>query len=443
MQDERNGKKIMIDERLNEKVYFEHLENGLDVIMVPKKGATNYYAMYATHFGSLNYKFKAPGDTEITTVPDGVAHFLEHKLFEEEDGINALDKLSKIGANANAYTTFNHTAYLFSCNDRFDEAFDILLNFVQNPYLTEENVEKEKGIIGQEIKMYDDDPEWQVYFNLLYAMYGDKHALTKDIAGTVETIAEITPETLYKCYNTFYDPSNMIICVAGDIDVNEILSKIKSAVKHTEEKPQIERYYGEMPAKVFQNKIEKKMDVSIPMAILGFKDNDVDGIIKAGYAENHFDLVKKSVAIEILLSMIAGESTEMYEELYSAGLINKPIGTDYTFEEDYAYSSFSFESNHVDEVVNKIKEKINALKQNGLEDEAFNRTKKMLYGEYVKIFNDSTNTARIFVGNYFKGINSFLYVDAYKEIDKKYVEEVLAKHFDFENVSLSVVSPAK
>ena len=120
----------MIDERLNEKIYFEHLDNGLDVILYPKKGATNYYAMYATHFGSLNYKFKAPGDSEITVVPDGVAHFLEHKLFEEEDGINALDKLSKIGANANAYTTFNHTAYLFSCNDRFDEAFDILLQFV-------------------------------------------------------------------------------------------------------------------------------------------------------------------------------------------------------------------------------------------------------------------------------------------------------------------------
>ena len=301
----------MIDERLNEKVYFEHLENGLDVILVPKKGATNYYAMYATHFGSLNYKFKAPGDTEITTVPDGVAHFLEHKLFEEEDGVNALDKLSKIGASANAYTTFNHTAYLFSCNDRFNEAFDMLLSFVQNPYLTDENVEKEKGIIGQEINMYDDDAEWQVYFNFLLALYGDKHAVTKDIAGTVETITEITPEVLYKCYNTFYDPSNMVICVAGDIEPEKILNKIKEAVKHTKEKPEIERYYGEITDGVAQAKIEKKMDVSIPMAILGFKDITNKELMKAGFSNGNFELVKKNVAIEILLEMIAGERTEL------------------------------------------------------------------------------------------------------------------------------------
>ena len=433
----------MIDERLGEEVYFEHLENGLDVILVPKKGATNYYALYATHFGSLNYKFKAPGDNEITVVPDGVAHFLEHKLFEEEDGINALDKLSKIGANANAYTTFNHTAYLFSCNDRFDEAFDILLSFVQKPYLTEENVEKEKGIIGQEINMYDDDPEWQVYFNLLYALFGDKHAVTKDIAGTAETIAEITPEVLYKCYNTFYDPSNMVICVAGDIDTEAVLEKIKASVKQVKEKPQIERYYGEFSDKVFKEKIEKVMDVSMPMAILGFKDAKAISLREAGYKAENLDLVKKDVAIEILLSMIAGESTELYEELYNAGLINRPIGVDYTFEEDYAYSSFSFESNKVEDVVAKIKEKITELKENGIDETVFNRIKKMLYGEYVKAFNDSTTTARVFTSDYFKGINSFLYVDAYKTIDKAYVEEILNKHFDFSNMALSVVKPIK
>lgn len=431
----------MIDERLNEKVYFEHLENGLDVILIPKKGATNYYAMYATHFGSLNYKFRAPGDEDVTTVPDGVAHFLEHKLFEEEDGINALDKLSKIGANANAYTTFNHTAYLFSCNDRFEEAFAILLQFVQSPYLTDENVKKEKGIIGQEINMYDDDPDWQVFFNLLYAMYGDKHAITKDIAGTVDTIAEITPEILYKCYNTFYDPSNMVICVAGDIDTEKILNTIKRAVKHTKEKPQIERFYGEISKQVFKERIEKKMDVSIPMAILGFRDTTSKQIKKAGYTENNFEFVKKHVAIEILLAMIAGESSELYEDLYNAGLVNKAIATEYTFEEDYAYTAFSFESNKVDEVVDKIKEKINELKEKGLDEQTFDRTKKMLYGEYVKVFNDSTNIARVFVSDYFKGINSFDYIDAYKSIEKEYVEKVVKENFDFENMVLSVVNP--
>ena len=431
----------MIQEKLHEKVYFEHLENGLDVIIVPKKGATNYYATYATHFGSLNYKFKAPGENEVTTVPDGVAHFLEHKLFEEEDGINALDKLSKIGANANAYTTFNHTAYLFSCNSRFDEAFDILLKFVQSPYLTNENVEKEKGIIGQEIKMYDDDPDWQVFFQLLTALFGDKHAVSKDIAGTVETISEITPEILYKCYNTFYDPSNMVIAVAGDVDPEKIIEKIKASVKVQPEKPEIERYFGEISPTVAKPRVEKKMDVSIPMAVLGFKDTKAQRLRKAGYSEDNSDLVKRSVAIEILLSMISGDSSKLFEELYNDGTITKSIGGDFTFEEDYAFSSFSFESNDIDKVVSRIKEEITKLKEEGLDDQIFDRTKKMLYGGLVRTFNDPTITARAFVTDYFKGISSFEFVDAYQNIDKSFVEEVLKDHFDFNNMALSVVLP--
>ena len=201
----------MIYECLNEKIYTEKLDNGLQVIIIPKKGGTKKYAAYATHFGSINYKFKVEGQEEVVTVPDGVAHFLEHKLFEQEDGVNALDRLS-MGANPNAYTSFNHTSYLFECTENFDEVLKALIHFVQNPYLTEENVEKEKGIIGQEIQMYDDDAHWQVFFGLLNSLYGG-HAITKDIAGTIETIAEITPETLYKCYNTFYDTSNISIYI--------------------------------------------------------------------------------------------------------------------------------------------------------------------------------------------------------------------------------------
>jgi len=431
----------MIEEKLKEKVYFEHLDNGLDVIIVPKKGAINFYATYATHFGSLNYKFKAPGANEITEVPDGVAHFLEHKLFEEADGINALDKLSKIGANANAYTTFNHTAYLFSCNSRFDEAFDILLKFVQSPYLTEENVEKEKGIIGQEIKMYDDDPDWQVFFQLLTALYGDKHAVAKDIAGTVESISHITPEILYDCYNTFYDPSNMVIAVAGDVEPEKILEKIKASVKEQPEKSEIERYYGEISKEVFHKRVEKKMDVSIPMGVLGFKDTKAQRLRKAGYTENNNDLVKRDVAIEILLSMISGDSSKVFEELYNDGVITKSIGGDFTFEEDYAYSAFSFESNDIDRVVSRIKEEITYLKENGLNPEIFERIKKMLYGGFVRTFNDPTNAARAFVNDYFKGINSFEFIDAYQNIDKAYVEEVLKEHFDFDNMALSTVVP--
>jgi predicted Zn-dependent peptidase len=401
----------------------------------------NYYATFATHFGSLNYKFKAPGEETITTVPDGVAHFLEHKLFEEEDGINALDKLSKVGANANAYTSFNHTAYLFSCNSRFDEAFDILLSFVQNPYLTDENVTKEKGIIAQEIKMYDDDPDWQVYFDLLYALYGDKHAVTKDIAGTVESIGEITPEILYRCYNTFYDPSNMVICVSGDVDPERVLEKIKISVKSQKEKPAIERYYGEITPGVFNKKIEKKMDVSIPMTAIGFKDTKAQRLRKAGYSEDNYDLVKRDVAIEILLAIIAGDSSNVFEELYKDGTITKSIGGEFTFEEDYAFSAFSFESENVDKVVKRITDEIEKLKAEGISDAIFERTKKTLYGGYVRTFNDSINTARAFTSDYFKGVNSFDFIEAYKTIEKDYVLQVLKEHFDTNNMAVSTVLP--
>ena len=431
----------MVQEKLNQKVYYEHLENGLDVVIIPKKGVTNYYATFATHFGSLNYKFKAPGNTEITTVPDGVAHFLEHKLFEEEDGINALDKLSKIGADANAYTTFNHTAYLFTCNSRFEEAFNILLKFVQNPYLTDENVEKEKGIIGQEIKMYDDDPNWQVFFQLLIALYGDKHAVSKDIAGTVESISHITPKVLYDCYNTFYDPSNMVIIVSGDVEPEKILDIIKANVKSQKEKAQIERYYGEISPEVFKTRVEKKMDVSLSMAILGFKDVKAQTLRKAGYSEDNKDLVKRSVAIEILLSLIAGKSSRTFEELYNEGTLTSAIDCDFTFEEDYAYSSFYVETSNVDRVVERIKEEISYLKENGLSKEDFDRTKKMLYGNFVGMFNDPIYIAKNMTNDYFKGVNTLDYADAYQNITKEYAEEVLREHFDFNNMALSVVSP--
>lgn len=431
----------MIQEKLKEKVRWEHLENGLDVILIPKPGATNDYALYATHFGSLNATFKAPGESEITVVPDGVAHFLEHKLFEEEDGINALDKLSKIGANANAYTTFNHTAYLFSCNDRFEEAFSMLLDFVQHPYLTEENVEKEKGIIGQEIRMYDDDPDWQVFFQLLYGMYGTEHAVTKDIAGTVDTIAQITPEILYRCYHTFYDPSNMVICVAGDIDPDQVLAKIREAVSTTKEKPEIERYYGSIPATIHQARVEKVMDVSIPMVAVGYRDDSVKGIVKAGYTEDHSDLVKKHVAVEIAMTMIAGESTDLYEELYASGALMKPIGVEYTFEEDYAYAAFSFESNQEEVVINALQQKMQDLQEHDVEETVFQRTKKMLYGEFVKLFNDATNMARVFTNDYFKGINTFQYVDAYQTITKGEVEHVIQQLFRTDHRVISIVRP--
>ena len=431
----------MLKEKLNEKMYIKHLSNGLDVILIPKRGAIKNYAVYATHFGSLNNKFTVPGETKVTEVPDGVAHFLEHKLFEEEDGINALDKLSKIGVNANAYTSFNHTAYLFEGTDNFEKALDILINFVQNPYLTDENVEKEKGIIGQEIRMYDDDPDWQLFFNLLGCLYGEGYALTKDIAGTVESIAEITPKTLYDCYNTFYDTSNMMMCVVGDFDVDYIFDFIEKRVRNTTEKPAIKRFYGDIPKQIASKRVQKQMDISTPMFIIGFRDDSRKELIESGYNIDNIELIRKHIAMEILFEVIVGKSSKLYEELYNLGYIKREFGTDYAFEENYAYSSISNESENYEEVIEKIKIKIDEIKCSGINDDEFERIKKMLYGEYVYLFNDVSRIGGMVVSDYFKGINSFDYVDVYKSIEKDYVEKVLQEHFDFDKMAVSIITP--
>lgn len=430
----------MVYECLNEKIYTEKLDNGLQVVIIPKKGGLKKYAAYATHFGSINYKFKIHGQDEVVTVPDGVAHFLEHKLFEQEDGVNALDRLTKMGANPNAYTSFNHTSYLFDCTENFEEVLRALIHFVQNPYLTHENVEKEKGIIGQEIQMYDDDPSWQLFFGLTNALFG-KHALTKDIAGTIESIAEINPEILYSCYNTFYDPSNMILCVCGDVDVDEIMKIIKEDTKERKVFGEIDRFYGDEGDEVNSKKVEKKMDVSIPMFMMGFKDLTNKEKLKAGIPEEANDTIKYDIAMQILLELITGESTKLFEELYNEGLITKGLSGEFSSEEDYAFSAISGETRNIDEVVKRVNDRIIEMKENGIDKEEFERIKKMLYGRFVRGFEDVSTIANMFINDFFRGVNASKYTEVYKSIDLEYVESVLKNHFDFDKQAISIVMP--
>ncbi len=423
---------------LNETLYKYTLDNGLDVIIIPKKECTKKYAIFATHFGSMNYRFKSSNDSEIVEVPDGVAHFLEHKLFEQEDGINALDRLTKMGANPNAYTSFNHTAYLFECTENFNDVFKALLHFVQNPYLTDENVEKEKGIIGQEIQMYDDDPSWQLFFNMLGAMYKN-HAITKDIAGTIESISHITPEILYKCYNTFYDSSNMVICVVGNVDKDEVLEIIKSDVKRNKLTSKIERFYDDEIKDINKKEVIKKMDISMPMAAIGFKDNFISEKLEAGFTNDSLKLAKRDVAMQIALTMICGKSTKFFEDLYNSGLIIKPFDMNFSFEEDYAFSMIGFEAYEYRDVIEKLKERIMEVKSNSLDKELFEKTKKSLYGDFVRMFNSVSSIATNFINNYFRGIDTSDYVEAYKTITLEEIKNVIEEHFDFDKLAVSII----
>lgn len=245
----------IVNDILKEELYYEKLDNGLDVYFMPKKGFMKKFAVLATNYGSNELEFIPINENEKFRVNEGIAHFLEHKMFEQPDGGNAFDKFSKLGASANAYTNFTMTAYLFSCTDNFYESLEHLIDYVQTPYFTDENVEKEKGIIEQEIKMYNDDPDWNVYFNCLRAMYKD-YPVNVDIAGTVESIYKITKDELYKCYNTFYNPGNMALFVVGDVEVDKVMESIKKSNHSNIEKldHSIKRFYPEESKEINKKK---------------------------------------------------------------------------------------------------------------------------------------------------------------------------------------------
>ena len=414
--------------KIKEKLYIEKLQNGLTVMIIPKKDVRKKYVIWGTNYGSNDYKFVVPGENSETEVPKGVAHFLEHKLFEQENGVNSLDALTALGVNANAYTTNDHTAYLFECTDNFYEALDELMDYVQHPYFTDENVEKEKGIIGQEIMMYDDYPEWRVYLNTLEAMYHN-HPVKLDITGTIETISHIDKEILYKCYNTFYNPSNMALVVCGDFNPEELLGEIKKRLIDNKANGEIKRIYPEEPESIVKEKIEQNMEVSIPLFTIGIKDTSKDDNGK----------VKKHIAIEILLNMIIGKSSNLYKDLYDNGIIYGVPSLDYEFSKGYAHIVISGQSKNPELVYEKIKKEINNIKENGVNKEDFDRIKKMIYGDYVKEYNEVADIARMFLSDYFKGINSFDYLEEIETINEQYTESILKNLFDEEKMVISVV----
>lgn len=414
--------------KVKEKLYVEKLENGLTVMIIPKKGIQKKYIIWGTNYGSNDSTFIVPGDTEITEVPKGVAHFLEHKMFEQENGRNSLDVLTSLGVNANAYTTNNHTAYLYECTDNFYEALDEFMDYVQHPYFTDENVEKEKGIIGQEIMMYDDYPDWKVYLNALECMY-HKNPVKLDITGTIETISKIDKEILYKCYNTFYNPSNMAMVISGDFEPEKLLEEIKRRLIDSKSNGEIKRIFEDEPREIVKEKAEQKMEVSRPLYTIGIKD------IPAEEKEK----VKKHISIEILLNILIGSSSELYKKLYEMGNSYSVPGIEYEFGKDYAYILISGQSNNPEELNDLFKEQIKKFIDDGIDNQDFERTRKMIYGEYIKEYNDVTSISRMFLSDYFKGINSFDYLEEINTINVEYLNQVLKDVFNEKNMILSVV----
>ena len=411
-------------ERAGDSYYKIDHPSGLTVYVYPKEGYNSAYAIIGTKYGSVNTCFSLDGGEKIT-VPDGIAHYLEHKLFESEDG-DAFARYAKTGASANAYTSFEKTCYLFSCTDKFDESFEILLDFVQSPYFTAETVAKEQGIIGQEIKMYDDSPDWRVMFNMLEKMY-HHHPVKIDIAGTVESIAEITAEKLYQCYNTFYNLNNMALCVAGNVTVEQVLKTcdrmLKPCEKHT-----IENFFEDEPYEIVEPYVEQNFPVSVPLFNLGFKERAQKPLNETKLAHT-----------DILLELLASSTSELYQKLMDDELIN----TSFTFElfEGPGYCSVIFggESRAPKQAAEQIKQYIAEVKKNGLDKAEFESARKSVYGDVISSLNSVGSIANTVTSYHFNGNELFTYIDAVANATFEDVQYRLVEMLDVNNCTLSVV----
>ncbi len=422
---------IIENNKIQEKVYIEKMKNGLTVMVFPRKNIQKKYIIWGTKFGSIDNHFISPGDTEETIVPDGIAHYLEHKLFEQENGKNSLDVLSSLGVDANAYTSNSITAYLYECSDNFYKALDEFMNYVQNPYFTDENVEKERGIIGQEIMMYDDYPDWKLYMNAIRCMYS-KNSIRIDVAGTKETIAKINKENLYKIYNTFYRLDNMVLVVAGDFEINDILKNIEERITLPRNKTDIKRIYETEPEEIFKKQEEAEMEISLPCFMIGYKDKvEIE------------KFAKKDLAMDIIFYLILGKSSDLYQRLYNEGLLYSELTYDYEFSKNYAHLLIQGQSSNPEEVIEQIKNEIEKFKKTGFKEEEFLRIKKKLYGEYVKEYNDIAVVANNLLSDYIKGIGPFIYFEEFNILTKETVEEILKEVLVEEKRVTSIIRPLK
>ena len=400
------------------------LDNGLKIYLMPKKEFNTAYAVYGTKYGSIDTSFTVNGET--LKVPEGIAHYLEHKLFESEDG-DAFTRYAETGGYANAFTSFDRTCYLFSCTNRFYDNLDILLDFVQSPYFTAETVQKEQGIIGQEIRMYDDSANWCVLFNMLGAMYHN-HPVKIDIAGTTDSIAKINADLLYKCYNTFYHPSNMFVCIAGNFDLEETLNRIEKAIKPNSP-IEFKRETVFEPETIVKPYVEKHLAVALPVFCLGFKEN----------AEKQAD-VKQKIVTAITLDYLSGEASPLYAKLINKGLINDEFSSEYFTGLGYTSTIFEGESNNPKAVKENILSEIKSIIENGINNDYLNAVKKSAYGEAVRRFNSVEGLCMQLTECAMTDCTLFDDLEAIKSVTADDVIEKL-KLLREENAVLSVILP--
>lgn len=411
---------------LNEKYYEVNHSSGLKIYVFPKENYSSTYAIFGTQYGSIHTKFKRSDSDEWTVVPEGIAHFLEHKLFESED-LDAFERYAKTGASANAYTSFDKTCYLFQCSQNLEDNLRILLDFVQHPYFTAQTVQKEQGIIGQEITMYLDVPDWMSTFNLLRCLY-KKHPVRIDIAGTIDSIAQITDKLLYDCYNTFYNLNNMALAIVGNVDVDKIMEICDECLIPA--KPlSIERAFEDEPREIVKNYEEYHLAMSVPTFAFGYKEA----------CEKPIQSFKDEIETNILLEIIAGKTSSLYQKLMEQGLINATFYKEYFIGYGFESIIFSGESNDPKAVADAIKEEIARLRSEGIDEEVFETSRRILYGGQIMQYNDIETIANNLIYCDFNEYKMFDALDIFKNVTVKDIENRLEKILDERYSALSVV----
>lgn len=415
--------------KIGEALYTGILPNGLRINVVTKPGFKLCYAVFATNYGGAHRRFFLNGQWHDT--PAGVAHFLEHKMFDMPDGDNALSTLSANGAQPNAFTSSGMTAYYFDCTTGFEENLRMLLRFVSTPYFTDETVDKEQGIIGQEIGMVEDSAGYVVYNRLMRLLY-EHNPVRDQVAGSVESIAEITAETLYNCHSAFYAPSNMVLCVAADCDpekiyaiAEEILPKEKAEIPVAD----LGEKESERPLEAYH---EEKMEVSAPQFLIGAK------VTPAGKGEA---LLRQKIVAQLALRTLFGSSGEFYNRLYSEGVLNR----DYDYEIDYTAGTATImiggESATPERVMKEISAAIDGVRQNGLDVDAFNRAKKASFGARLRGLEDFDSICISLVTGLFGDYCAFDSFEVLESIDVKECEDFLTTYMSADRLAMSVITP--
>lgn len=416
--------------KLNIDVYEETLKNGLKIFVAPIKDKNNFYVTFTTKYGSLINEFIPIGENKFVKVPDGVAHFLEHKVFEQEDGIDPFSFFSERGADCNANTSFYKTTYLFSGSSFYDECLTYLLNYVTSPYFTDENVLKEKGIIEQEIKMYDDDPYSKLFDTILENCFV-KNNIRIPIGGTVKSIYEITKEDLYKCYNTFYHPSNMFVVVVGNVDVKETIKIINDFYKTKQyEKPQkIEIKKYDEPDNVYKEYSELNMNVTIPKVSINYKINTT---------LSKLDLCKKNLYLKIFLDSKFGSTSLFLENIKKENIINYDLSYDVNNTDTHSLITFAAETKEQDKLIKCIEEE---MKDVNITKEELERKKKVIIASMVymsdNIYNINDSIVRDIV-KYDEVVYNILDVVNSLNIDEynKFINTI-----NFDNKNITVLNP--